>query len=112
MIANDYVVRLSRTLPFAVAWGLTPCGLMVISGVLLKLDGAESILAMVVHLAGFWGGIPLLSGWALWLLRDVALLPLPRFLVGAIIAMGAWVINVILAIGACSIINPPLPGEV
>lgn len=99
-------VRPRRPLPLAITWGLTPAILMSLAGVFMELKADDAFSGICLFL-GTIGGVPLLFGWSVWLVYPANWTTPAKVVAVFPIAIAMCVANLLLAVGACAVIDPP-----
>lgn len=98
--------RLRRPLPLVIAWALLPAFFMTLAGVFMELKADDAFSGICLFL-GTIGGVPALLAWSIWLVYPANWTTPAKVVAVFPITLVMCVANLLLAVGACSVIDPP-----
>lgn len=93
-------------LPLMVLWGIAPGALMAFAGLTMKVGMGQDFGGMLLVL-GFFGGPIALLIWSVVIVTRMDVNTAGKIFLSLGITVGACVVNLALAFGACAVIDPP-----
>lgn len=95
-----------RPLAPAILWALGPAMMMSLAGVCMELRMDDAFPSLLLFF-GVMGGIPALFAWSIWMVYPANWTTAAKVVLVLPITFGMCMVNLFLAFGACSIIDPP-----